>query len=112
MRIDFLQSIATAVAEQVYEYLLNKLPAALVEDLVINVRFTDLEHQVLEISIDTSTNPLLSNVKEIIDDAVDFGFKIADYLMELLRRGELSDLQSGRIEEIAREYAKRLRNNP
>lgn len=112
MSNDIFQSIAAAVAEQVYEYLFRKLPPELVEDLVINVRFTDMEHQVLEISVDANTNPLLSNVKDIINEAVDFGFKIADYLMELLRKGELSDLQPGRIEEITREYAKRLCNNP
>ncbi|WP_069806748.1 DUF3194 domain-containing protein [Vulcanisaeta thermophila] len=112
MSNELLQSIANAVAEQVYEYLLRRLPPELIEDLVINVRFTDPERQELEISIDALTNPLLSNVGSIVDEAVEFGFKIADHLMELLRRGELSNVQPGGIEEIARKYAKRLRNNP
>lgn len=111
MSNELLQSVVDAVAEQVYDYLLHKLPTELLEDLVINVRFTDLEHQTLEIDIDASTNPLLNDVRDIIDEAVDFGFKIADYLMELLNRGELNELQPGGIEEIAREYARRLRNN-
>lgn len=49
---------------------------------------------------------------DIINDAVEFGFKIADYLMDKFRRGgELIGLSVGEIERIAEEYAKSLRNN-
>ena len=109
---EILNEIINAVAEQIYEYLMHKLPSRLLNEITINVGFVDLNNYTLEISIDASTNPLLSKLEHIINDAVEFGFKIADYLMDKFKRGELVGLSTGEIERIAAEYAKSLRNNP
>ncbi len=84
---EVLNEIVNAVAEEVYKYLMRKLPEKLLEDIVINVGFTDMNNYTLEISIDVMTNPLLKGLDDIINDAVEFGFKIADYLMDKFRRG-------------------------
>jgi len=47
----------------------------------------------------------------VVNEAVEFGFKIADYLMGMFKRGELYGRGPGEIERIAREYAKSLRDN-
>lgn len=84
----------------------------MLEDVVINVGFTDPTNYTLEISIDVSANPLLSGLDSIINSAIEFGFKIADYLMDKFKRGgELVGLSIGEIERVAEEYAKSLRNN-
>ncbi|BDR91999.1 DUF3194 domain-containing protein [Vulcanisaeta souniana] len=106
-----LNEIANVVAEEVYRYLMHKLPDRLLEDVVINVGFTDPTNYTLEISIDVSANPLLSGLDSIINSAIEFGFKIADYLMDKFKRGELVGLSIGEIERVAEEYAKSLRNN-
>mgnify|MGYP001770753421 FL=1 len=108
---EVLNEIINVIAEEIYKYLMRKLPEKLLEDIVINVGFTDMSNYTLEISIDAVTNPLLKGLDEIINDAVEFGFKIADYLMDKFRRGELIGLSVGEIERIAEEYAKGLRNN-
>ncbi len=108
---EVLNEIINVVAEEVYRYLMRKLPERLLEDFVINVGFTDSINYTLEISIDVSTNPLLSGLDNIMNNAIEFGFKIADYLMEKFKRGELVGLSIGEIERIAEEYAKSLRNN-
>ena len=108
---EVLNEIVNVVAEEVYKYLMRRLPEKLLEDIVINVGFSDINNYTLEISIDATTNPLLRGLDNIINDAVEFGFKIADYLMDKLRRGELIGLSIGEIERIAEEYAKSLYNN-
>ncbi|ADN50343.1 DUF3194 domain-containing protein [Vulcanisaeta distributa] len=108
---EVLNEIVNVVAEEVYKYLMRKLPEKLLEDIVINVGFTDMNNYTLEISIDVMTNPLLKGLDDIINDAVEFGFKIADYLMDKFRRGELVGLSTGEIERIAEEYTKSLRND-
>ncbi len=109
---EVLSEIVNVVAEEVYKYLMRKLPEKLLEDIVINVGFTDMNNYTLEISIDVMTNPLLKGLDDIVNDAVEFGFKIADYLMDKFRRGgELVGLSTGEIERIAEEYTKSLRND-
>ncbi|GAB6947356.1 hypothetical protein JCM16161A_14860 [Vulcanisaeta sp. JCM 16161] len=108
---EVLNEIVNVVAEEVYKYLMRRLPEKLLEDIVINVGFTDINNYTLEISVDAMTSPLLSGLDEIINGAIEFGFKIADYLMDKFRRGELIGLSTGEIERIAEEYAKSLRNN-
>lgn len=111
MGIDLLNEIINAIAEQVYDYLRRRLPERLLEEVVISVNLVDPSNYTLEISVDASANPLLSGLEDIINGAVEFGFKIADYLMERFKRGELDGLQPGEIERIAREYARSLRDN-
>ena len=108
---EMLNDIANVIAEEIYRYLMYKLPEKLLEDIIINVGFTDLINYTLEISIDAMTNPLLRGLDNIINDAIEFGFKIADYLMNKFRRGELVGLSIGEIERIAKEYAKNLYSN-
>ncbi len=108
---ELINEIVNVVAEEVYKYLMHKLPEKLLEDVVINVSFSDISNYTLEISIDATANPLLKGLNDIINDAIEFGFKIADYLMDKFRRGELVGLSTGEIERIAEEYAKGLRNN-
>ena len=108
---ELLNEIVNVVAEEIYKYLMRRLPEKLLEDVVINVGFSDISNYTLEISVDVTTNPLLGRLDEIINDAIEFGFKIADYLMDKFRRGELIGLSIGEIERIAEEYAKSLRNN-
>ena len=105
---EVLSEVINVIAEEIYKYLMRRLPEKLLEDIVINVGFTDMSNYTLEISIDAATNPLLKGLDEIINDAVEFGFKIADYLMDKFRRGELIGLSVGEIERIAEEYAKSL----
>ncbi|GAB6943696.1 DUF3194 domain-containing protein [Vulcanisaeta sp. JCM 14467] len=108
---EVLNEIINVIAEEIYRYLMHKLPEKLLEDVVINVGFTDMNNYTLEISIDAATNPLLKGLDEIINDAVEFGFKIADYLMDKFKRGELVGLSIGEIERITEEYAKSLHTN-
>ncbi|ADY02002.1 hypothetical protein VMUT_1801 [Vulcanisaeta moutnovskia 768-28] len=108
---EILNDIANVIAEEIYRYLMHRLPEKLLEDFVINVGFTNLANYNLEISIEAMTNPLLKGLDSIINDAVEFGFKIADYLMDKFKGGELIGLSTGEIERIAEEYAKNLYSN-
>lgn len=108
---ELLSEILSAIAEQVYEYLKHKLPEKLLEEMTVNVSLVDLTNYVVEISVDASASPLFSGLEEIINSAVEFGFKIADYIMEKFKKGELNGLQLGEIERITEEYARSLRNN-
>ncbi len=94
-----------------YEYLRRRLPERLLEDIVINVSLADPTNYIIEISIDASASPLFSGLDNVVNEAVEFGFKIADYLMGMFKRGELYGRGPGEIERIAREYAKSLRDN-
>ncbi|WP_054857507.1 DUF3194 domain-containing protein [Vulcanisaeta sp. JCM 16159] len=107
---EVLGEIVNIIADEIYKYLMRRLPERLLEDVVIDVGF-DTNSYTLEISIDVMTNPLMENLDGIINSAVEFGFKIADYLIGKFRRGELVGLPAGEIERIAEEYAKSLRNN-
>ncbi|WP_054853439.1 DUF3194 domain-containing protein [Vulcanisaeta distributa] len=108
---DVLGEIVNIIADEIYKYLMRRLPERLLEDVVIDVGFNTNSYT-LEISIDVMTNPLMGNLDDIINSAVEFGFKIADYLMGKFRRGgELVGLPAGEIERIAEEYAKSLHNN-
>ncbi|WP_243678316.1 hypothetical protein [Vulcanisaeta distributa] len=54
---EVLNEIVNVVAEEVYKYLMRRLPEKLLEDIVINVGgFTDISNYTLEISIDAMTN--------------------------------------------------------
>jgi formylmethanofuran dehydrogenase subunit B len=108
---EVITEVINAVAEQVYEYLRHKLPEKLLEEVVVNVSLVDPVNYTIEISVDALANPLFSKLDDVLNEAVEFGFKIADYLMDKFKRGELGGLRPGEIERIAREYAKSLRDN-
>ncbi len=111
MSNDVLKYVTDAIAEQIYEFLMRKLPEKLLEEIVVNVSFVDLERYTLEISIDVLSNPVLAGVERVVDEAVEYGFKIADCLMEKLKRGELDGLSDREIRRVAKECAKGLHSD-
>ncbi len=103
----FVRDIATIVAEAVTRFVMRKIPRKRIREVNVIVTLRDPRRLLFEIDVEVLTDALVKDeyVNRVVNEAVDYGFKLLDKIVPLLERGvyDIAEIRRA-IREVEREY--------
>ncbi len=87
--VELLNEVAAAVADSVYRYVMRRIRAKRIRDVLVSVSVRDPSRLLFEIEVNIVTDPLVRDeeLKRVSDEAVSYGFKLLDHIIAKIREG-------------------------
>ena len=116
-----LNVLSSVIADEIYQYILHKIPVKRIRDINIRVEILSFEKRLFEIEVSVETDPLVKQevIDQIVEKAVNFGFKILDNVINEIEKfkdsininiDNLDELEH-KIKRIVRKIARKYINN-
>jgi len=103
----FIRDVTTLVAESITRFVMSKIPRKRVREVNVVVTLRDPKRLLFEIDVEVLTDALVKDeeVNRVVDEAVDYGFKLLDEIVPLIERGvyDLAEIRRA-IKRVERQY--------
>ena len=103
----FIRDVTTLVAESITRFVMKRLPRKRIREVNVIVTLRDPKRLLFEIDVEVMTDALVKDeeVNRVVNEAVDYGFKLLDVIVPLIERGvyDISQIRRA-IREVERKY--------
>ncbi len=104
---NLMKEVITLIAESITKFVMNRISKRRIKEVNVTITLKDRSRLLFEIDVEIITDALVRDeeVKNVADEAVDYGFKLLDEVISLIRGGvnDLGEIRRA-IKRIERKF--------
>ncbi len=104
---NLMNEVITLIAESITKFVMNRISKRRIKEVNVTITLKDRSRLLFEIDVEIITDALVRDeeVKNVADEAVDYGFKLLDEVISLIRGGvnDLGEIRRA-IKRIERKF--------